>query len=74
MTNLMGYVSLALIELGIRWEGYVARMGKLNTCTLLVKQKTKWKELIEMPRRRWDDNIETDLENRMTGNELDSFV
>ena len=27
-----------------------------------------------MPRRRSDDNINTDLENRMTGNELDSFV
>ena len=26
-------LSLALIELGIRWEGYVARMGKINTCT-----------------------------------------
>jgi hypothetical protein len=36
-------VSLGLIELGVRWEVYVARMGKINTCTLLVKKRTKGK-------------------------------
>jgi hypothetical protein len=38
------------------------------------EKRTKRKKLIEIPRRRWHDNIKTDLKNRMTGNELDSFV
>jgi hypothetical protein len=38
------------------------------------KKKLRGKKLIEIPRRRWDDNIKTDLKNRMTGNEMDSFV
>ena len=39
----------------------------------MVKKQRK-KKLIEIPRRRWDDNIKTDLKNKMTVNELDSFV
>jgi hypothetical protein len=32
-------VSLALIELEVRWEGYVECTGLINTLTLLVKKK-----------------------------------
>jgi hypothetical protein len=45
----------------IRWEGYVARIGeKMNTYRILMG-KPEGKRLLEIPRRRWFENIKIDL-------------
>jgi hypothetical protein len=45
----------------MRWEGHVARMGlKRNEYRLLVG-KPEGKKPLGRPRRRWVDNIRTDL-------------
>jgi hypothetical protein len=45
----------------IRWAGYVALMGeKRNACRILVG-KPEGKRPLGRSRRRWVDNIKTDL-------------
>jgi hypothetical protein len=44
----------------IRWAGHVARMEKKNAYRLLVG-KPEGKRPLGRPRRRWVDNIRTDL-------------
>jgi hypothetical protein len=49
----------------MRWAGHVARMvEKRNVCRILVG-KPEGKRPLERHRRRWEDNIKTDL--RETG-------
>jgi hypothetical protein len=48
----------------IRWTGHVACIGYGNTYKILVR-KTEGKRMFGRPRRRWEDNIKTDL--RKTG-------
>jgi hypothetical protein len=42
--------------------------GKDKYMYAFGEEKNLGKKLIEIPRSRWDDNIKTDLKNRMTGN------
>jgi hypothetical protein len=44
----------------MRWAGYVPRMEKRNACRLLVGNP-EGKRPLGRPRRRWVDNIRTDL-------------
>jgi hypothetical protein len=51
----------------MRWAGYVARVGeKINTYRLLAV-KPGGKRPLEIPRRRWVDNIRMDLVGVVSG-------
>jgi hypothetical protein len=53
------------------WVGYVARMGeKRGAYRLLVGRPVGWRRL-GRPRRRWEDNIKTDLQRVGWGHGLD---
>ena len=45
----------------IRWVGHVARMGERGVCRVLVG-KYESKRPLGRPRRRWEDNIQMDLQ------------
>jgi hypothetical protein len=57
----------------LRWTGHVARMGKRRGAfRVLVAKLEVWRQL-EIPRRRWEDNIKMDLrewDGACTGFEL----
>jgi hypothetical protein len=44
-----------------RWVGHVARMGKKRNVYRLLVGKPEGKRPLGRPRRRWVDNIKTDL-------------
>jgi hypothetical protein len=46
----------------IRWAGHVARMGKGRSVYRVLVGKPVRKRPLERPRRRWKDNIRTDLQ------------
>jgi hypothetical protein len=46
----------------MRWAGHVARMGEGRSAyRILVRRPEGWRPL-GRPRRRWEDNIKTDLQ------------
>jgi hypothetical protein len=48
----------------MRWEGHVARMGRRRRRRQSIRywwRKPEGKRPLERPRRRWVDNIKTDL-------------
>jgi hypothetical protein len=49
----------------VRRAGYVARMGETRTAYKLMVGKPRRKRPLGRPKRRWEDNIRTDL--RETG-------
>ena len=59
---------MRVIKWGImRWAGHVARMGEdRGVCRVLVG-KPEGKRLLGRPRRRWVDNIRTDLQEAGCG-------
>ena len=46
----------------MRWAGHVARMGEEREVYRVLVGKPEGKRLLERPRRRWVDNIRTDLQ------------
>jgi len=46
----------------MRWAGHVARMGKEREAYRVLVGKPEGKRPLEGPRRRWVDNIKTDLQ------------
>jgi hypothetical protein len=46
----------------IRWAGHVARMGERRVVYRVLAGKTEGKRQRGRPRRRWEDNIEMDLQ------------
>jgi hypothetical protein len=55
----------------MRWAGHVARMGqKRGACRILVG-RAEGRRPLGRPRRRWEDNIKTDLQEVGWGHELD---
>ena len=46
----------------MRWAGHVARMGERRGVFRVFLGKPEGKRLLGSPRRRWEDNIKTDLE------------
>jgi hypothetical protein len=59
------YVYLLLIRIiksrRTRWAGHVARMGEERNVYRLLVGKPEGKRPLGRPRRRWIDNIKTDL-------------
>jgi len=47
---------------GIRWAGHVARMGEERDGFRVLVGKSEGKRPLGRPRRRWVDNIRTDLQ------------
>jgi hypothetical protein len=45
----------------MRWAGHVARMGEKRNAYRLLVGKPKRKRALGRPRRKWVDNIRTDL-------------
>jgi hypothetical protein len=45
----------------MRWEEHVTRMGKRKEVYKILVGEPEGKILLKRPRRRWKDNIETDL-------------
>jgi hypothetical protein len=45
----------------IRWAGHVARMGEGRCVYRVLVGRSKGKRPLGRPRRRWEDNIKTDL-------------
>ena len=45
----------------MRWAGHVARMGEESGVYRVLVMKPEGKSLLGRPRRRWMDNIRTDL-------------
>ena len=46
----------------MRWTGHVARMGERRCVCKVLVEKPEGKRPLVRPRRRWDDNIKTDLQ------------
>jgi len=46
----------------MRWAGHVARMGKVRGVYRVLVGKPEGKRPLGRPRRRWKDNIKTDLQ------------
>ena len=47
---------------GLRWAGHVARMEEGRSAFKILTGKPTGKRPLGMPRRRWEDNINMDLE------------
>ena len=45
----------------MRWAGHVARMEEGRSAFTILTGKPTGKRPLERPRRRWEDNIRTDL-------------
>ncbi|KAJ4437645.1 hypothetical protein ANN_17790 [Periplaneta americana] len=45
----------------LRWAGHVARMGESRNAYSVLVGRPKGKRPLRRPRRRWEDNIKTDL-------------
>jgi hypothetical protein len=46
---------------GMKWAGYVARMGEGRGVYRVFVGSPEGKRPLERPRRRWENNIKTDL-------------
>jgi hypothetical protein len=46
----------------MKWAGYVARMGERKLLYRVLVGKPEGKRQLGRPRRRWKDNIKTDLQ------------
>ena len=46
----------------MRWAGHVARMGEGRGVHRVLVRKPEGKRPLGRPRRRWEDNIKTDLQ------------
>jgi hypothetical protein len=56
---------IRMIKSRMRWTGHVARMGETRTAYRILVGKPEEKRPLERPRRRWVDNTEIDLRDRM---------
>ena len=54
-----------ITSIRMRWAGHVARMGERGVYRVLVG-KPEGKRSLWRPRRRWEDNIKTDLQEVAT--------
>ena len=45
-----------------RWEGHIARVGERRGVYRVLVGKPEGKTSLWRPRRRWEDNIKTDLQ------------
>jgi hypothetical protein len=55
--------TVRVVKLGrMRWAGHVARMGQGRGVYRVLVRKPEGKRPLGRPRRRWEDNIEMDLQ------------
>ena len=52
---------------GMRWTGYVARMGEKGGICRVLLGKPEWKRSLGRPRRRCEINIKMDLQEVACG-------
>ena len=52
---------------GLRWAGYLARMGDRTGALRVLVGKSEGRRPRERPRRRWKDNIKMDLRRGWMG-------
>jgi len=45
----------------MRWLGHIAHMGETRNAYKILIGKHEGKRLLEIPKRRWEDNIRVDL-------------
>ena len=50
------------ILIAVRWAGHVARMGEDRGVQRVLVGKPEGKRPLGRPRRRWEDNIQMDLQ------------
>jgi hypothetical protein len=55
----------------MRWARHVARMGEKRGAYRIVMGGPEGRRPLGKPRRRWEDNIKTDLQEVGWGHELD---
>ena len=55
-------ISESKVTRRMRWAGHVARMGEGRGVHRVLVGKPEGKRLLGRPRRRWEDNIKTDLQ------------
>jgi hypothetical protein len=55
----------------MRWVGHVARMGEARGAYRILIWRPEGRRQLGRPRRRWEDNIKTDLEEVGWGHGLD---
>jgi hypothetical protein len=48
-------------ERRMRWAGHVARMGEVRGAYNILVVRPEGRRQLERPRRRWEDNIKTDI-------------
>jgi len=51
-----------VIKFRLRWAGHVARMGDRRGVYRVLMGKPEGKKPLGRPRRTWEDNIKTDLQ------------
>jgi hypothetical protein len=65
------YSSLNIIRViksrRMRWAGYVARMGEKTGAYRSLVERSEGRRPLGRPRRRWEDNIEIDLQEMGSG-------
>jgi hypothetical protein len=45
----------------MRWAGHITRMGETTNAYKMLEEKPEGKTPLGSPRRRWVDNIKTDV-------------
>jgi hypothetical protein len=55
----------------MRWAGHVAYMGEKRGTYRIVMGRLEARRPLGRPRRRWEDNIKTDLQEVVRGHGLD---
>jgi hypothetical protein len=60
------YSSPAIVQViksrSMRWAGHVARMGKGRGLYRVLIEKPEGKKPLRRPRRRWEENVNMDLQ------------
>jgi hypothetical protein len=51
----------------MRWAGHVARMGEVRGAYNILVGRPEGRRPLGRPRRRWEDNIKTDLREMCLG-------
>jgi hypothetical protein len=46
---------------GMRWVGYVSRIGKMKNAHKILVGKPEWTRLLRRPTHGWEDNIVVDV-------------
>jgi hypothetical protein len=62
LSDLYSLPNIVVRSRRMRWAGHVARMGEGRVVYRVLVGKPEGKRPLGRPRRRWEDNIKTDLQ------------